>query len=98
VSDRPDRRCERVNDRLDIAASAYLWAAGVAAYPWTRGLPRAERRAIEERVRALARAANGHGAIVVRDARDEAALAVLHALPLDGDEKLELTLKTEAAR
>lgn len=76
------RRCERVEDRIDIAVCAYQWAAGVRAYPWTSGLSVEECKKIRDRVRRLAVISNGRGIDVVRDVRDEAAMAVLSVLPL----------------
>lgn len=80
---RLQRQCERVEDRIDIAACAYQWAAGISAYPWTHGLTPEKRREIRERVRQLGKVANGHGLLGLCNASDEAALAVFHVLPLN---------------
>lgn len=82
ASPKMKRQCEKVEDRIDIAACAYQWAAGVTAYPWTSGLTVEERKRIRDRVRRLGVVSNGRGVEPVRDARDEAALAVFAVLPL----------------
>ena len=76
------RRAERIEDRIDIAVCAYVWASGEAAYPWTTKFSLEECKKIRERVKVLARVANGHGDVEILDARDEAAMAVLSVLSL----------------
>jgi len=87
--ERSERHCKRVNDRLDVAVSAYLWAKGKdprSAFIWYKQitLTREEYSAIYRRVQELSAVANGHGVADAhaRDAGDAAALAVLNALPL----------------
>ena len=81
------RRAEKIEDRVDIAACAYVWSAGKAAYPWTASFSLEECKKIRERVKVLARVANGYGDVEILDVRDEAAMAVLSVLSLKKEKK-----------